>query len=177
MRTVGLIVEGSFDEAALPELVKRCSHVETTVIVRPCGNKGRLLEKFRGYLEEFRYKGHVDKAFVVCDADQKNPREEIRRMRSRVSNRQYPFPVKYLVIVQKLEAWLLANEMNAPETVVDPKAELKVRLAKKKTDYTQEVARRLAGQLNLDTLRGRCPSFRDFPDAVVNGQASSVAER
>lgn len=174
MRTIGLIVEGVFDEAALPELVKRCSAVATTVIPRPCGGKKKLFSKFRGYLEEFchvKEGSSVDKALVVFDADHKDPQVEIMRLANRIATRQYPFPVKYCAIVQELEAWLLANEVVAPETLFDPKTELETRLHAKGISYTQEVARRLASGVNLQVLEQRCHSFRAFPQSVRNGQA------
>lgn len=174
MRTIGLIVEGSFDEAALQELVKRCSAVATTVIPRPCGGKKRLFSRFPGFLEEFRYikeGSNVDKALVICDADQKDPQAEIGRLVGMITTRKYPFPVKYCVIVQGLEAWLLASEVVAPEALVDPRTELEIRLSAKGISYTQEVARRLASEVNLKTLQDRCHSFHAFPQSVVNGQA------
>jgi len=176
MRMIGLIVESPKDEAALQELVKRCSVVATTVISRPCGGKKKLISRFPGFLEEFRHvKGgtSVDKAFVVCDADQKDVEEEKGRLASKIATRQYAFPVKYCVIVQELEAWLLADEMDNPEGIVDPKTELENRLSTQGVSYTPEVARRLASELSLEKLQQRCPSFRGFPQSVINGQAST----
>lgn len=174
MRTIGLIVEGVFDEAALPELVQRCSTVATTVIPRACGGKKNLFAKFPGYLEEFRHAKEgscVDKALVVFDADHKDPQVEIIRFSQRIATRQYPFPIKYCVIVQELEAWLLANEVVAPEAFCDPKTELETILGAKRISYTQAVARRLASTVDLQGLEQRCQSFRAFPQSVRNGQA------
>lgn len=177
MRTIGLIVEGPFDGAALQELVRRCSVVATTIISRPCGGKERLFSRFPGFLEEFRYikeGSNVDKALVVCDAHQKDPEGEIKRLANRIATRKYPFPIKYCVIVQEIEAWLLANEVVDPEGLVDPKTELENRLSVKGISYTQEVARRLASGINLETLQHRCHSFQAFPQSVINGQAGGA---
>ena len=179
MRTIGLIVEGVFDEAALPELVQKCSTVATTVIPRPCGGKKKLFAKFPGYLEEFRYAkqgSSVDKALVVFDADHKDPQVEIMLLSKRIAARQYPFPIKYCAIVQELEAWLLAKEVVAPEALCDAKRELEARLTAKGISYTQEVARRLASSVDLQLLGQRCQSFRAFPQSVRNGQGVPPTE-
>ena len=173
MRTIGLIVEGSYDEAALQELVKRCSKVPTTVISRTCGGKSRMLKRFPGFLQEFLHikeGASVDKALVVFDADNKDPQAEIKRFANTITNRNYPFPIKYCVIVQELEAWLLASKVAAPETLFDPKTTLEAKLNESKISYTPEVARSLASNVNLDTLRNRCKSFNPFPQIVINGQ-------
>jgi len=133
-----------------------------------------LFKRFPGFLEEFRHikeGSNVDKALVVLDADHKDPQVEIKRFADRIANRQYPFPIKYCVIVQELEAWLLASEVVAPETLFDPKTDLETKLSARAISYTPEVARRLASDVNLDTLRHRCHSFHAFPQIVINGQA------
>ncbi|MBI3080363.1 MAG: hypothetical protein HYY89_03145 [candidate division NC10 bacterium] len=103
MPTFGLVVEGTYDEAALRELIQKCSPEEVEVIGRPCGGKAGLMRKFSGHLEGFRHikEGtNLDKALVVRDADNKDPGELKETMQRRVSNRSYPFPIKLLVIVQ-----------------------------------------------------------------------------
>ena len=121
MPTLGLVVEGDYDEAALIELIHKCLQGEAEVIGRPTGSVERLMKGFPGLLEESRYARQgfdVDKAIVIRDADSKNPVELKTRMQGKISNRIYPFPVKLLVIVQELEAWLLADE-NAISSVRD----------------------------------------------------------
>ncbi len=112
MQTFGLIVEGDYDAAALQEFLRRCAGEDAAIVSRPCGSGGSLINRFRGFLEEFRYaKGGapVDKAFIMRDADQKNPDELIKKMQSMIFNRTYPFPVKFVIIVRELETWLLAD--------------------------------------------------------------------
>jgi len=183
MLSVGLIVEGIYDEAALMELVRKCAPSEVHVICRPCGSGIQVMKKFPGFLESFRRvnKGlAVDCAIVIRDADQKNPRDLIARMESKISGRKYPFSRHLLVIVQELEAWLLADEealssvtgrpqqrIPNPETVNDPKARLEKMLSGAGIAYTAEVARRIAAAARADVLLVRCPSFKNFYDAVV----------
>lgn len=71
MLTIGLVVEGIYDEAALKELIQKCARTQVEVIGRPCHGVNRLMQKFPNVLKEFQYvKGgsHVDKALVIRDA-------------------------------------------------------------------------------------------------------------
>lgn len=183
MLSLGLIVEGSYDEAALSEFVRQCAPSESNVICRQCGNAIQLMRKFPAFLEDFRHVNHglpVDKAIVIRDADHKDPNELIAKMESKIAGRNYPFPRKLLVIVEELEAWLLADEqalvsvtgeqqrrINTPEAVYDPKATLKTIRAG--LAYTSEVARKIAAASRVDVVAGRCPSFNKFQEAVTNG--------
>ncbi len=184
MPLVGLIVEGSYDEAALSELVLKCFLAEVRVICRQCGNAFQLMKTFPGFLEDFRQVNHglpVDKAIVIRDADQKNPDELIAKMASKINGRSYLFPLKLLVVVQELEAWLLGDEdaifsvtgrrqprIRDPERLADPKERLRRILSDARIAYTAEVARKIAAATRADVLATRCPSFRKFQEAVIN---------
>ena len=76
MPSVGLIVEGMYDEAALTELVRKCFVTDVEIICRECGGGPQLMRKFPGFLKEFEHVNAgipVDKAIVIRDADQKIP--------------------------------------------------------------------------------------------------------
>jgi len=179
----GLVVEGFKDQAALEVLVKRCApEGGAEVITRVAGDKWKLIRKFPGYLEGFRWSNRgspVHKAFVVRDSDGKDPGELIREMQSRISGRHYPFEVKPLVIVKKLEAWLLADEIAVqkcgaskaervpdPELLDDPKSKLWKALSG--VPYTPPIARKIAEDARLDILEYRCSSFRNFRQALLD---------
>ncbi len=181
MPTFGLVVEGRYDQAVLKELIQKCAPDHVEVIGRPCGDVGKLMRRFPGFLQEFRYRGDVNKALVVRDAGKKDPKKIKSRMEVMISNRNYPFPVKLLVIVQELEAWLLADEsaissvtqkqvarIQNPENVTDPKERLKRLLSEARISYTDEIARRIAANTKVDTVESRCPSFKKFQEAVVD---------
>ena len=184
MLTFGLIIEGQYDEMALKELVLRCALANVEVVARPSGNKVQLMRRFAGFLEEFRHiknGSYVDKALVVRDADGKDRLELIDQMKRKISGRTYPFPVQLLVIVEELEAWLLADGASlsvitgrpgrrilGPEKLQDPKEQLKRLLSAADIYYTSEIARAIAANAKLDTLASRCPSFRIFQQAVVD---------
>jgi hypothetical protein len=100
MQTFGLIVEGEYDEAVLRELILKCAGGNIEIISRLCGSAGALMNRFLGFLEEFRYvkQGEpVDKALVIRDADRKDPPELIEKMQSKIARRTYPFPVQFVI--------------------------------------------------------------------------------
>jgi hypothetical protein len=91
MASVGLIVEGDYDEAALAEFVQGCLSPEVSVICLRCGGAPQLMRKLPGFMEHFRYANagsHVDKAIVVRDADRKIPEDLISQMESKISGRK-----------------------------------------------------------------------------------------
>lgn len=184
MATFGLVVEGNYDEAALKEFVQKCASSDVDIMCRRCGNAPQLMKRFPGFLEEFRHGkegSDVDKAMVVRDADRKNPAELIGRMQSKISNRNYRFPVKLLVIVEELEAWFLADEAaisavtgrkprvtRNPENLSNPKERLRKLLSDANIGYTHEIARKLAAGARVEVLTARCPSFKKFYEAITD---------
>jgi len=182
MLTIGLVVEGIYDEAALKELIKKCASTQVEVIGRPCHGVNRLMQKLPNIIKEFQYvKGgsHVDKALIIRDAGNKNPKELKNKMRKMIKNPS--FPVKMSVAVQELEAWLLADEdaisavtgkkvtrVKNPENLRDPKERLNRLLSKAKISYTAEVARKIAANAKVETIESRCPSFKEFRVAVLD---------
>jgi hypothetical protein len=183
MPTFGLIVEGEYDEAVLTEFTRRCAEGDIEVIAYRCAQKGSLMKKFPAYLQalQWAYQGQaVDKALVIRDADGKNPQELIARMGMSIIGRSYPFPVKFVVIVQELEAWLLADHaalsqvtqrrisaINRPlGSIADPKQRLESILSAAGMAYTAEVARQIAATAVLQTIENRCSSFRSFRQAI-----------
>jgi len=184
MAAIGLVVEGIYDEAALTALIRKCATSEVDVICRPCGNAIELMRQFPSFLESFRQvnQGHpVDNAIVIRDADHKDPHELISRMEARIIGRIYPFSRHLLVIVQELEAWLLADEealasitgrrqrrIETPEALNDPKARLDKILSDVNIAYTSEIARKIATEVRIEVLSAQCPSFRRFQFAITN---------
>ena len=188
MPIYGMVIEGSYDQA-LEEIIKNILQQEIEIISRPCGGKTQLMNKFRGHLESFRYLGHaskLEKALVIRDADGKNPEDLLQRLRNSLQGRIYPFELKFIIVVQNLETWLLADEealsglaqrrsgrpvsrvKEALESIVYPKEKLKTILSGVGVRYTSEVARKIAKESNTNVLENRCPSFREFRQAVLD---------
>lgn len=189
MRIYGIVVEGEYDQAALTEVIKKCYVGEIAIIPRRCGGKNQLMKRFPGLLKSFRYQlqdTHVDKVFVICDADCEDSDELIGRMRNKIANQNDISEAKFIVIVQELEAWLLSDEeaisrvtssrsgktvarVNEDiELIPHPKEKLKEILSSAKVYYTPDVAREIAKESDLDKIAYRCPRFRAFRQTVID---------
>ena len=99
---------------------------------------------------------------------------------------QVLFFVKFIIIVQELETWLLADEgaiskvtQSRPgktvvkvneslESIIHPKEKLLDILSDAGVAYTSEVAREIAKESDLSKIEYRCPKFKKFRQAVVD---------
>jgi hypothetical protein len=175
MPTVGLIVEGMYDEAAIPVLLKRCRG-RVRVVTRKC--KGSVAGRLAGIVAELERSYKLERVLIMCDADGQQPATLIETIKKRLAG-PYGFPVIPIIVVQMLEAWLVADPValervvgikssfRNPERVRNPKSELQ-RLLSRRTAYTPEVARRLAEQVDLQLLERRCRQFSAFRKALVD---------
>jgi hypothetical protein len=181
MARFGIVVEGPCDELVLRELLPRCLGADCEIESRAWSTSGGVTRKFCNSLNEFKYLG-IDKAFVVRDSDGKDPSALKANMQARIGNRQYPFQVNLIVIVQELEAWLLADEgaiaavTSRPvprqpdpiEAIASPKERLK-RILSPSTVYTKEVARCIAAAIvDISRVADRCPVFKAFWRLVLD---------
>jgi len=107
-------------------------------------------------------------------------------MGRRIADRNYPFEVKFIIIVQEMEAWLLADEeaisrvtqsrsgrlarrVNDPlESLEQPKETLHRILSEARVAYTDGVAGEIAKESDLDRIEYRCPTFGEFHRAVID---------
>lgn len=83
------------------------------------------------------------------------------------------------MIVQELEAWLLADEealqnvvgisprVRKPEDLKDPKRELVRLLSQGNHVYNHALAGRIAEAIRIPILSKRCPSFVKFQNAIT----------
>ena len=138
------------------------------------------MRRFPGFLEEFRHLKHglsVDRVLVVCDADNKEPQGLQRAMEARIAQRTYAFsPVRFVVIVQELETWLLADAAaftavthrgvaavnETLEAITDPKLRLQRLLADAGAGYTPEVARKIAAAIESRSSHTVVQAFAVF---------------
>jgi len=184
----GVISEGVYDSAVYEAIIKQLSPGKP---IKPlqCGGKTELMKKFPGHLKTFKYyfsEGPVDMAVVIRDADGKDPEEIEVQMASKIDVGKYPFAlgVRFFAVPQAMESWLLAdvNALNAvslrrrgkrvtksydaPETLLRPKEDLRRLLTDHGLDYTAELAREIAQEIDLDKLAEACPRFRVFSRLV-----------
>jgi hypothetical protein len=174
MPTVAVIVEGDYDKVAISALVKRCRK-GVTVVARQC--RGQVSGKFPGIVAELNRSYRLERVLVVSDAEGRPPEQVLRTLRERMTG-TYRFPVIPLVIVEMLEAWLIADptalekvvgskrDFRSPEKVRDPKTNL-ANLFSRNALYTPEMARRIVEAIDLPRLRQRCPRFGYFESAVL----------
>ncbi len=175
MPSIGLIVEGAYDEAAIPVFVKRCRN-SVKVITRKC--RGSVTGRLAGILAELDRTSRIERVLVIADADGQEPTRLISAIKGRIAD-NYRFVVSPLIIVEMLEAWLIADpaalktvlgagrSFARPERIRDPKAELS-RLFRRAAAYTPEIARRIAEEIDLALLEQRCPRFLAFREALLS---------
>jgi hypothetical protein len=186
MPVFGLVVAGSYDEAVLSRMVKRIRSDVVGVVPRLCRSDRQVTTKFCSFLKELRH-ANIDKAIVVRDSHAGSAEQVLAKLRVGFREQDHPFPVRFAVVDPEPEAWLLADHnaltqlarerdcptnftpLNSPpEQLLDPKAELKSRLAMARVPYTREAAARLAELCDLDRVTALCPSFTSFKRAVVD---------
>jgi Domain of unknown function (DUF4276) len=169
----GLILEGSYDEAAIPVLLSRCRQ-GVKVVTRKC--RGPVIGKFQGIVAELRRSYRVQRVLIVSDADGREPASMVRAFRSRLVG-NYGFAIVPLIIVEMLEAWLIADPLALesvlgvrknfanPERIRDPKAALES--LSPQIAYTPEIARKIAERIDLNVLQRRCPKYSEFRAAIL----------
>ncbi len=188
MTLYGIIVEGNYDEAAFIEIIKKCISSDIKIISRPCGGRDHLMKSFPCHLKSFRYEkqgSHIDKALVIRDADNKDPEDLKKNMEGKIADRN-PFEVKFIIVVQELETWLLADDKAISkvtqarsgrtvsrvnenlESIVNPKERLQNILSDSGVPYTPAVAREIAKELDITVVEYRCPGFKEFHQAVID---------
>ena len=177
--SLGLVVSGESDKAALTQLVRKYSpeaRVKALTTNGPCRRK--LVQR----LKILQYDGEpYDTVLVIDDSDDKNPEAVRSDLQNVVGNITFRFPIHYIVVKQELETWLLADEEaltsasvslgGAPisrinhelEDVRDAK-ELLIRElnAAGVSAYVPEVARRIANAIRTDQILYRCPHYQQF---------------
>jgi hypothetical protein len=182
---IGLIVEGDYDVKALKRLVERINTQPVDVHPLPCN--GPVTKKFTKLLYAYEYVTPVQKAVVISDAHGRDPAELIEGLRGEMQGHHFSFPVEFAVVVQELEAWLIADHQAiqqvsnqrgnqrvvpptkaSPENLFDAKAALQKLLSIHGVDYTAVVAEEIAENARLEQLRYWCRSFVVFEPIVKN---------
>lgn len=191
MTTYGIVVEGNYDKIALSEIIRKCISNDIEILAYTCASKGPLMNKFKGFLELFNLQHTkqgmtIDKVLVIRDADNKNPVELMEKMGNKIAGRTYRFEVKFVIIVQELETWLLADEeaisrvtqtrsgktvarVNEDlESIIQPKERLYKLLSDAHVPYTEAVAQEIAKESDISKIEYRCPRFKEFHQAVID---------
>jgi hypothetical protein len=192
MKTYGVIVEGDYDAGVFEELIRKICPDAHDIKVRVAGGCAQLMNTFPSLLRSLEHVsdqgGPVEKALVIRDADCRDTAATEAKMRETVARRRFSFPagVGLHAVKQEMETWLLAdpeaiNSVAASrggratprvpgplEELQDPKQKLLNVLNRSGLDHTAQVCREIAREIDLTTLRIRCPSFADFEQKVLD---------
>jgi hypothetical protein len=82
MPTIGLVVEGEDDKAAIPVLIRR-SRKGVKVVTRQC--RGTVTGKLRGILAELNRSYRPEKVLIVSDTDGEDPASLIAAMERKIA--------------------------------------------------------------------------------------------
>jgi hypothetical protein len=180
MPTIGLVVEGEDDKAAIPVLIRR-SRKGVKVVTRQC--RGSVTAgKLRGILAELKQSYRPEKVLIIRDTDGGDPASLVAAMKNMIMG-TFSFSIHPLVAVEALEAWLLADPLALesvlgvkksfanPEKIPDPKTQLQ-KLLSRRMVYTPELARTIAEEVDLNVLKARCPWFATFLRAILRPRPS-----
>jgi len=175
MLTVAVVVEGEYDAVVFRELLPKC-RAGVKVIARQCS--GPVTGKCSGIVLELERRKLAKGIFVICDADGEPPKERVAAISKRLPAKDGKIHIQPIVIVQKMEALLLADEQALktigviakfprPEKILDPKHKLRSVLSRINRLYTQEVAREIAVAARVEVIAERCPSFEPLRSAIL----------
>lgn len=192
MPVYGIVVEGFKDVGVYSELIRKVLGIEVQVVDRVAGDRAQLMKRFPGQLRSLEHVaphgGPADKALVIRDADRKGVSALESEMHGKIEGRWYPFPngVSVHAVREEMETWLLADPsavslvatrrggrsvrgVRGPlENVQQPAARFQEMLSEARLNYTPEVCREIASEINLATLRTACPSFAAFEQKVLD---------
>jgi len=172
------------------ELIRKICGSEVHVVARVAGDRVQLMRKLRGLLRSLEHAnpvgGPVEKALAIRDADGKSVAGLENAMRDSVAGQALPFGVEVHAVRQEMEAWLLADPVainrvavarggrpvsstvKDPEDILSPSAKFREVLSSAGLNYTAQVCREIAREIDLATLRARCPTFRVFEKKVLD---------
>jgi len=187
----GVVVEGDYDSAVYSALIRKLTSPDAYIRVLPCRGRTVLMREFPGLLRTFEHEIEgrpVEMALVIRDADGKEPDEVEARMRTRIQDQHYRFPlgVRFHAVRNAMEAWLLADvnaispaikrrvgrlvtrsrSNDTPEDRLNPKETFRALLTEHGVGNTPLLCGEIAGQIDLDVLSQACPRFRIFSELV-----------
>jgi hypothetical protein len=180
-----ILGEDISDANTLKVLVRKLAGNESLKVTpKGFGGSSKMLRKGARELRNLRRLKHT--RFIIChDADGPDPRPKGRLVREQIVKPSGVTEQYCIVIpVQELEAWILADIESAtrvfrswvpkpidnPEGIPKPKEHLE-RLSKGSKGrplYSHATHNeQMAKYLDLDVVKGKCPSFRTLADFVT----------
>lgn len=191
--TYGVINEGDYDVGVCEELIRKICGEDAQVLSRPAGGRVQVMNRMKGLLRSLEHVsvtgGPVDKALVIRDANGRDRAEVEQQMLARIAGQSFTFPngVRVHAIRQEMETWLLADSAaidrvararnardrvppigGALEEIQRPSQKLEEVLSRAGVNYTAQVCREIAREIDMAVLRNRCPSFQEFEQKVLD---------
>ena len=181
--SIGLLLEGKSDERVISRLVARCCNSSPTLYVRKLSGHGNMfnLRKVTALVDSLvREHPDVSKIAVCVDQDCE-PERKGKAFDAEMGLSDLQRPVKYCVVTQALEGWLLADatavskwigkslQTPNPEELCNPNKWLKDALRKhtpKRTYNKITDGSRLAELVTCEVVVQRNASFGKFLELV-----------
>lgn len=178
-RSIGLLVSGHSEVAAVPILVRRLLHEQLCIYDVQPGQplrkpEGQLLQRDGGTLEDAvrRLRRRHDAVLVMVDLEDDCPAEHGPTLQARCEAACPDKPVAFVAAWRELETWFVhsARALLDAEPPADPEARRDAKRFLKHNGcpgYNERAdAPALAAGLDLEHVRARSDSFRVFCDRV-----------
>ena len=188
-RSFGVIVEGTYDEPVYAELIRRiCGGEPPTVVFRPTTGSIHV-QKYTGLLRSLEHVilgNPVDRALIIRDSDQRDPAAVESKIRDGIrANFAFPGGIEVHAVRREMETWMLADDQaisrvaersggrvvppvhETLEDIAHPKERFQKVLRSAGLLYLSTVCGEIARELDLATLRYRCPGFVTFERKVL----------
>lgn len=193
-KKVVVIASGETERRSLPHLVIHLREEDIAVVdVRiPPGTKALNVEMAEKLIKASWFERIVDppdKFVILVDTDGRTPDEVLHPFREQLPQRLGPNirpQIQFACAQWHLEAWYFADvlglrkylerapgnvDTSKPDEILNPKLHLKKLLGERV--YTAVVSEEIAKKLNAQTIAQRSVSFRQFLEAVRNGNLAT----
>ena len=187
---VVVVASGETEQRSLPHLVSHLQKQGTSVddVRIPPRNKALDVGVAEKIIKSIWYENpgaEPDKIVLLLDVDRKSPDQVVGRMKEDLASRlpaEIKVRMQYAHAQPHLEAWYFADGVNLrgylkrdlgrvddtrPDEIENPKLHLKNILDEQV--YTARVSAEIARALAAETIARRSPSFKGFPDSLLNG--------
>ncbi|MDR2631862.1 MAG: DUF4276 family protein [Spirochaetaceae bacterium] len=159
---IGIITEDKTDADCVKILVKRISNDRVVSKGMGVGGGGNMfnVKKMTRFTQSLFAAGCTH-LLVVHDLDRNRTTNELndeKQLRVRLENALIHNPITrktIIVPIEELEAWLLSDQYPHPQTISNPKNELR----KLNCNYRTSDNAKIAGKINIDDITQKCPSF------------------
>jgi hypothetical protein len=164
---LGIIGEDKTDANCIEILINRMSNGRITVKGLGAGGGGNMFDVRRMTRFTVSLSAEGCSYLVVAhDLDRNGTTNELnneQQLRARLERAlaNNPIACKIIIVpIEELEAWLLSDTYPHPEKIPNPKKELK----KLNRNYRPSDNARIAGEINIDNIAKKCPSFRPLQE-------------